>query len=91
MQKTFPKLMVLLLIATVLSLSSGCSSRKGVMNPYKKRDFNLLGIVQHKPYSFNPVAKTSIPISYHDVLFNRENFTGRELNLLWGLVTITDY
>ena len=83
--------MVLVLLVAVLSLSSGCSSRKSVMNPYKKRDFNLLGIVQHKPYSFNPVSKTSIPISFHDVLFNRENFTGRELNLLWGLVTITDY
>ena len=78
-----------MLLALVL-LCTGCS-RKGVMNPYKQTEFNLLGVVHNKPHSFNPVPKTSIPISYKDVLPNRENFSGRELRLLWGLITVTDY
>ena len=71
-------------------LCAGCST-KGVMNPYKKSELNVLGIVHNRPHSFNPVPKTNIPISYGDVLPNRENFSGRELRLLWGLITVTDY
>ena len=90
MKKTFAKLVLLLVLAGLLSLNMGYR-KKGVMNPYKKQNFNLLGIVQDRPYSFNPVSPVTIPISYKDVLFNREDFGGREVRLLWGLITITDY
>ena len=79
-----------LLLSLFFLVSAGCSS-KGVVNPYKKSELNVFGVVHNKPNSFNPVPKTSIPISYGDVLPNRENFSGRELRLLWGLITVTDY
>ena len=90
MKKIFTKLVLLLVLAGLLGLNTGCR-KKGVMNPYKKRTFNLLGAVQTNPYSYQPVTPVTIPISYKDVLFNRENFGGREVSLLWGLITITDY
>lgn len=90
MQKLIPKLTTLILITAFVVLYSGCSKR-ALMNPYKKQEFNLLGIVHNKPASYQPVKKVSLPISYRDVLFNRENYSGRELRLLWGLITITDY
>ena len=80
----------LLFLAGLLLLGTGCS-KKGVMNPYKKSEFNVLGIIHNRPHSFNPVPKTSLPISYGDVLPNRENYSGREVRLLWGLITVTDY
>ena len=90
MKKTFAKLVLLLVLAGLLGLNTGCR-KKGVMNPYKKKTFNLLGAVHNNPYSYQPVTPVTIPISYQEVLFNRENFGGRELTLLWGLITITDY
>ena len=79
-----------LLLSLFFLVSAGCSS-KGVVNPYKKSELNVFGVVHNKPHSFNPVPKTSIPISYGDILPPRENFSGRELRLLWGLITVTDY
>ena len=89
--KQFPaKHIPLLLLASLLFICAGCSN-KGVVNPYKKSEFNLLGIVHKRPHSFNPLPKTTLPISYSDVLPYRENFSGSELRLLWGLITVTDY
>ena len=79
-----------LLLSLFFLLSAGCSS-KGVVNPYKKSELNVFGVLHNRPNSFNPVSKTSIPISYGDILPHRENFSGRELRLLWGLITVTDY
>jgi hypothetical protein len=53
-------------------------------------DFNLLGIIKVENESYEPTKPTDIRVSEGEVVPN-ENPTGRKVELLWGLVSFTDY
>ena len=90
MLKRTPTFYLLFFSLIGVLLFSGCSRRES-MNPYKREEFNLLGIYQSKPASFKPVSKATIDVSTKEVMIQRENFSGRERSILWGLITVTDY
>jgi hypothetical protein len=90
MLKRTPSFHLLILLCVGFLLLSGCSRRQS-MNPYKREEFNFLGIYQSKPSSFKPAPKATIPISTKEVMLQRENFSGRERSILWGLITVTDH
>jgi len=90
MLKRTPTFYLFILSLIGVLLFSGCSRRQS-MNPYKREEFNLLGVYQSKPASFKPASKATIDISTKEVMLQRENFSGRERSILWGLITVTDY
>lgn len=91
MLKLTPRTLAPVFAILALAVLSGCSKRASSMNPYKEESFNVLGIYKSSPNSFNPASPVTIPVRTQEVMFQRENFSGRERSFLWGLVTFTDY
>ena len=91
MLKLTPRTLAPVFAILALVFNSGCTKRAESMNPYKEESFNVLGIYRSNPNSFKPASPVTIPLSTREVMFQRENFSGRERSFLWGLVTFTDY
>jgi|TARA_B110000438_G_scaffold303148_1_gene363378 hypothetical protein len=53
-------------------------------------DFNFLGIVSVENESFEPTGSVSPTLSEGELATN-ENPTGRKVEILWGLLSFTDY
>ena len=70
-----------LLCAT--ALFAGCASTGG-------RDGNFLGLIETRDASFRPSPPATIAVSTSEIA-NRDEPSGRETRLLWGLITIQDY
>lgn len=72
-----------------LVLLAGCATTDEKASA-KQSDFNLLGIVKVENDSYAPTGAAQPSISEGEILTNT-NPTGRKIELLWGLLTFTDY
>jgi hypothetical protein len=70
-------------LGSALIFFVGCASTGG-------RDSNLLGIIETRDASFRPASPTTIGLSTREI-GTRDEPSGRETRLLWGLFTIKDY
>ncbi|MCC5839495.1 MAG: hypothetical protein JJT96_05155 [Opitutales bacterium] len=73
----------LLLLGAAVLFFVGCASTGG-------RDSNLLGIIETRDATFRPASPTTIGLSTKEI-GTRDEPSGRETRLLWGLFTIKDY
>lgn len=55
-----------------------------------RQHVNVLGIVEVKERSFEDPGNLTFAVSEGDLIANKEP-TGRQVKLLWGLITYTDY
>lgn len=79
-----PSMLPSLLACAALFLpSAGCATAD-------RGGQNAFGLVESRPAHFAPPGNTTFALSTKE-LSSRENVTGRETRLLWGLLTITDY
>jgi len=81
------KFLAILLTATSALIFTGCDGGRAQMGP---KDTNVLGIVSIQPESYTSTGPGTIPVST-DELYDRNNYSGNRISLLWGLVTIKDY
>lgn len=70
-------------LVAVVALFAGCASTGG-------RDGNFLGIIETRDASFRPASPATIGVSTNEIA-KRDEPSGRETRLLWGLITIKDY
>jgi Rieske Fe-S protein len=77
---------LLALFVATLSMT-GCDKGRAQMGP---RETNLLGVAKIQKENYTPTGETTFAIST-DELYNRRNFSGDKVTLLWGLVTLKDY
>ncbi len=88
------KIIPLLLTALSLVLLSGCNT--GPTTAQKERmlkpneGYNFFGIVKSEPGSFKQPSLTSANVSSSDVT-TRDNFSGDNVTLFWGLISLQDY
>jgi len=54
------------------------------------RETNLLGVAKLERENYTPSGPNTFALHTSE-LYNRENFSGDKLTLLWGLITIKDY
>lgn len=81
------KLVTLLALLIAAFCITGCDRGQAQMGP---RETNVLGIAKLERESYTHVGTNTFAVST-DELYNRQNFSGDKLTLLWGLVTIKDY
>ena len=77
---------ILLLVASAFAFTA-CSSSDTTMLP---KETNFLGMVKYSPESYANTGFATLAIST-DELFARKDFSGNQLSLFWGIVTIKDY
>ncbi len=77
--RIFPVLFAVVILSTVC----GCATAD-------RGSQNAFGLIQSRPAHFAPPKDTTFAVSTKDLTL-RENVTGRETRILWGLITITDY
>jgi hypothetical protein len=72
--------------------AAGCSTppRDVPPNSSANREQTFMGIYTYKPRSYARVPETTFPISTQEI-YGADNFSGNQTQLLWGLITITDY
>lgn len=56
----------------------------------EKSEANVLGLVKYEDENYSPTGPDTIAIST-DELYDRDNFEGKKVTLLWGLITLKDY
>lgn len=66
---------------------SGCDKGQAQMG---KREANLLGAAKIERENYGPTGPTTFAV-HTDELYERKNFSGDRVTLLWGLVTLKDY
>lgn len=81
------KLLALFSLSIASLVFTGCDGGMAQMQP---AETNVLGIVKIQDESYAPTGNGTIDVSSDD-LYPRKNFGGKEVSLLWGLVTFTDY
>ena len=81
------KLIAPLFLALAALAFTGCDSGRAQL---AKADTNVLGIVTYSAEDYSPTGPDTIAIST-DELYGRDNFSGKKVTLLWGLVTLKDY
>ncbi len=69
-------------------LLSGCVTSDST--PYDNRETNFLGIYTAKEASFEPPRKTTLLLKSNE-LVPQSDYSGNKYEILWGLITITDY
>jgi len=67
-------------------LTSGCKNSEGIA----RSDTNFLGIVKMNAGSYEEIDSTTFDVHTSE-LYTREDISGDNIELLWGLVTIADY
>jgi len=88
--KPTKKLSLLVSLVAAAALLSGCQSKNDGYAAYKNENSNFLGLVQVRPNSYYPTQKATFQVST-DELWAREDFSGNNVELLWGAFTYTDY
>lgn len=83
------KLLVLTSLIATAFVFAGCAgdSNSTAMGP---RHSNFLGIYKNEKASYKPTSLASFTIASDD-LVARDNYSGEQTTLLWGLVTLKDY
>lgn len=85
------KLLALLSLSLSLSIASlvftGCDGGTSQMGP---KETNVLGIAKVQDENYSPTGPGTFAVST-DELYSRQNFEGKKVSILWGLVTIKDY
>ncbi|MGJ8638654.1 MAG: hypothetical protein ACSHYA_04615 [Opitutaceae bacterium] len=76
-----------LLIAVSALVFTACDSGHAQL---EKKETNLLGAVSYSAESYAPTGPGTVAISTNE-LYDRDNPTGDQVSLLWGLITIKDY
>lgn len=72
-------------------LASGCGGdRSYAQSSMVPKTRNFLGIVKTTENSYDPVSPTTLDVRT-DQLSGRKNYSGRKLELFWGLITVADY
>ncbi len=81
------KILALCSIAASALIFSGCDGGRAQM---EKKEAHLLGAVSYEPESYAPSGPTTFAVST-DELYDRDNYQGSKVTLLWGLITLKDY
>ncbi len=81
------KIIALLLISISALISTGCDGGTSQMGP---KEANLLGLAKISEAHYQPSNSATFPVST-DELYTRKNFSGNQVSLLWGLITLKDY
>lgn len=76
-----------LALAALALVLSGCNSEKKYA---ANKDTKFLGIMNSSPGSYQHPRPTSFTLSTDEIV-NRDNISGDNVSLLWGLVQIKDY
>ncbi|MGJ3242766.1 MAG: hypothetical protein ACFE0O_07425 [Opitutales bacterium] len=77
--------------ATLLLFAAGCGGdRTYAESTTIPKTRNYLGIVKTTERSYDPVSPTTLDV-HTDQLSGRENYSGRKVEFLWGLITVADY
>ncbi len=83
----------LLLSSLALVLLSGCNTgpttaqKDNMLKP--NNDYNFFGIVKSEQGSFYEPSITTAAVSSDDIT-TRDNYSGDQVTLLWGLITLRD-
>lgn len=90
--KNVRALSVVCLILLGALVFSGCSSNKMAKEypEYKSDNTNFIGLVETRPGSFTPTSPAAFNV-HSDELYARRNFSGNNVQLLWGLFEFADY
>ncbi len=81
------KIIALLLISIFALIFTGCDGGTSQMGP---KEANLLGVAKINKSHYQPSSPTTFSLST-DELYTRKNFSGDQVSLLWGLITLKDY
>ncbi len=81
------KIIALLSITISALIFTGCDGGTSQMGP---KEANLLGVAKVNKAHYEPSGPTTFSLST-DELYTRKNFSGNQVSLLWGLITIKDY
>jgi hypothetical protein len=81
------KILALLSLSFAALVFTGCDGGTAQMG---SKDANLLGLATVEKESYEPTGVASFTLS-SDELYDRKNYSGDKVTLLWGLVTLKDY
>jgi hypothetical protein len=81
------KLVTLLALLIAAFCITGCDKGQAQMGP---RETNVLGIAKIEKENYTYTGSNTFAVSTHE-LYDRNNYSGDKVTLLWGLVTIKDY
>ena len=81
------KIIALLFISISALIFTGCDGGTSQLGP---KEANLLGIAKINKAHYQPSGPANFSVST-DELYTRKNFSGNQVSLLWGLITIKDY
>jgi len=88
------KLLVFTSLLFAVALFQGCRTSPtqaqldNMVDPTVERNF--FGLVQERPQSFHPRKVSSFPLRSKEVV-GRQNMTGDQVSLFWGLISFEDY
>lgn len=88
------KLLVFTSLVVALALFQGCRTSPtqaqldNMVDPAIERNF--FGIVQERPASYHPRKVSSFPLRSREIV-GRQNMTGDQVSLFWGLISFEDY
>ncbi|MGB1126798.1 MAG: hypothetical protein ACPG3X_00330 [Opitutales bacterium] len=75
------------MISAAALCTTACDRGQAQMGP---REAHLLGAAKIQKENYTPTGPATFAVST-DELYERQNFSGNKLTLLWGLVTLKDY
>jgi hypothetical protein len=81
------KLVTLLALLIAAFCITGCDKGQAQMGP---RETNVLGIAKIEKENFTYAGTNTFYVSTNQ-LYDRKNFSGDKVTLLWGLITLKDY
>ena len=81
------KIIALLSISISVLIFTGCDGGTSQLGP---KEANLLGIAKINKAHYQPSGPATFSLNT-DELYSRKNFSGNQVSLLWGLITIKDY
>lgn len=81
------KLLALLSLATTALLFTACDGGRAQMGD---REAHALGAVKYESDNYGHTGPNTFAV-HTDELYTRENYSGKKVTFLWGLVTLKDY
>ena len=84
------KTIVFLSISISALIFTGCDGGYGDHGQLGPKEANLLGVAKINKAHYQPSGPSTFSLST-DELYTRKNFSGDQVSLLWGLITLKDY
>ena len=81
------KIIALLSITISALVFTGCDGGSSQMG---SKEAHLLGVAKINKAHYQPSGVATFSLST-DELYSRKNFSGDQVSLFWGLITIKDY